>query len=276
MRDRILEVKNLSAGYGDRVIAKDISFSLYTGGIVSLIGPNGSGKTTILKTLAGFQKPLGGQIEIKGRSFDEVSQKEKSRIMSVMMTERMATDQMTVKDLVSIGRFPYTDMLGRLSDEDNKIVEDALNKVGLLDLSEKVYNDLSDGQKQRALLARAISQGPELMILDEPTSYLDIYHKLRFIDILKDLAKEEDIGILMSVHELEIAFEVSDRIMCLGEDGEFRMIGTPSEVFSDETISSLYNLDAGRLTKMYGGFLDAVQGEIVQDKTVQGEIVKER
>ena len=250
----VLRTEKLNAGYGDKIIAKDIEFSINPGEIVSLIGPNGSGKTTILKTVGGFNPAVSGEVYLGEKKLKDYSLSDKSKYMSVMMTERMSADLMTVRDMVSLGRFPYTDMLGRLSDEDKKIVDSALSKVGMTELEGHIYNDLSDGQKQRALLARAISQGPKLMLLDEPTSYLDIYHKIRFIDILKGLSKEEGISILMSVHELEIAYEISDRIVCLGSDGRLKAIGSPKEVFESGIISELYNLEPERLAKVYGGF----------------------
>ncbi len=255
---KVLRLENIDAGYGAHPIASDINFDLEAGEIVSLIGPNGSGKTTILKTIAGFIPALSGSIFFDGRNQKDYGLNEKSRYMSVMMTERMSTDQMTVRDMISLGRFPYTDMLGRLSESDKDIVEKSIARVDLESISDKIYNDLSDGQKQRALLARAISQEPKLLLLDEPTSYLDIYHKMKFIDILRSLARDNNVGILMSVHELEIAFEISDRIVCLGSDGRIKALGKPKDVFSHGIVKELYNLNEGRLESMYGGFLDAL------------------
>ncbi len=251
--DSILSIIDLKAGYNGKAIARDIDFTIEPGEIVSMIGPNGSGKTTILKTIAGFIPLIEGDILLAGKNLKDYSLSEKSKFMSVLMTERMSADLMTVKDMVSLGRFPYTDMMGKLRPEDLEIVEEALEKVGVKDLSEKVFNDLSDGQKQRVLLARSISQRPRLMLLDEPTSYLDIYHKIRFIDILKELSKSGNISILMSVHELEIAYEVSDKIACLGSDGELKAVGTPEEVFSKGIVSDLYDLKSERLAEIYGG-----------------------
>ncbi|MBQ6663122.1 MAG: ABC transporter ATP-binding protein [Firmicutes bacterium] len=261
MSQAILKTEALAAGYAGRIIAEQVGIQVCPGEIVALIGPNGSGKTTLLKTVAGFLEPIGGAVYLDGRDLSAFPRSEMARIMSVMMTERMATDQMTVRDVVSLGRYPYTGMLGRLTEKDQGIVDRALTRVGMTEFSERIFNDLSDGQKQRALLARSIAQEPKILLLDEPTSYLDIYHKLRFIDILKDLVSGEEMGVLMSVHELEIAYEISSRVVCLSADGHIKAFGTPQEVFSEQVINDLYQLEAGRLRSMYGGFLSAIKAE---------------
>lgn len=256
----ILKTSDLTTGYSGKVIAESVNFGVNGGEIVALIGPNGSGKTTILKTCAGFLEPIAGTVYLDGRALKEIPRGDTAKAMAIMMTERMATDQMTVREVVSLGRYPYTGILGRLSETDEEIVSSALSRVDMLDLDGRIFNSLSDGQKQRALLARAISQQPDIMLLDEPTSYLDIYHKLKFIDILRDLVSTEGISVLMSVHELEIAYEISDRVVCLGRDGKIKAFGTPQEVFSEEVVDELYGLEPGRLRKMYGGFLSAIKG----------------
>lgn len=162
---------------------------------------------------------------------------------------------------MSLGRYPYTGRLGILSQEDRCIVRETMDLVHVSEIADRDYREISDGQRQRVLLARAICQEPEIMILDEPTSYLDIRHKLEFLDLLRRLVSERQIGVIMSMHELELAHMTADRVVCISSEGKVVMTGRPDEVFRDEAISRLYGMEEGRVTELYSGFLRSIETE---------------
>lgn len=257
----IIRTEKLNAGYEQKIIVAGLEITVNRGEIITLIGPNGAGKSTVLKTIAGQLKPLGGKIFISDKDQSEYAQSEIAKLQSVMLTERMSSEKMTCEEVVSLGRYPYTGRLGILSAEDKRIVRESMDLVHVLELADRDYHAISDGQRQRVLLARAICQEPEIMILDEPTSYLDIRHKLEFLDLLRKLAGERNIGVIMSMHELELAHMISDRIICISGDGSLAMTGTPDEVFADSRISKLYGMPEGRLTELYAGFLRSITGD---------------
>ena len=253
-----LRTEKLDTGYDRHIVVAGVGIDIHRGEIVTLIGPNGAGKSTVLKTVAGQLAPLGGTVYINEQDASSYPAAEVSKFRAAMLTERMTSEQMTCSDVVSLGRYPYTGKLGILSDEDKLIVKESMDLVHVSELVDRDYHAISDGQRQRVLLARAICQEPQLMILDEPTSYLDIRHKLEFLDLLKSLVTGRNIGVIMSLHELELAHMISDRVICIDAEGSVVMTGTPDEVFTDASISSLYEIDTGRVTDLYSSFLKSV------------------
>ena len=180
---------HLTVGYDKKPLIKDICIGIEKGEIVTLIGPNGSGKSTILKSITRQLKLVGGNVEFDGKNLHELSFRELSTKMAVVLTERMKPELMTCHDIVATGRYPYTGRLGMLTREDEEKVEKAMRAVHAEELGGRDFNAISDGQRQRVLLARAICQEPEVIILDEPTSFLDIRHKLELLAILRRMAK---------------------------------------------------------------------------------------
>ena len=255
-KDRaVIRTEHLDSGYGRMVVVADAEISVKRGGILVLIGPNGAGKSTVLRTIAGQLEALGGAVYLDGSERSSLQTSEIARKQAVMLTDRKPAERMTCEEVVSLGRYPYTGRLGILSEEDRRIVRDSMELVHVSGLADREYDAVSDGQRQRVLLARAICQEPEIMILDEPTLYLDIRHKLEFIDILKTLVRDRKIGVIMSMHELELAYITADEILCIDSEGGICMSGRPDEVFSDRRLSSLYRLEEGRLSRLYSDFL---------------------
>ena len=255
-KDRaVIRTEHLDSGYGRRVVVADAEISVKRGEILVLIGPNGAGKSTVLRTIAGQLEAIGGTVYLDGSERSSIQASEIARKQAVMLTDRKPAERMTCEEVISLGRYPYTGRLGILSERDRHIVRDTMELVHVSDLAEREYDAISDGQRQRVLLARAICQEPEIMILDEPTSYLDIRHKLEFIDLLKSLARERNIGVIMSMHELELAYITADELLCIDSEGGICMSGKPDEVFSDRRLSSLYGLEEGRLRTLYADFL---------------------
>ena len=257
----VISTSALDTGYEKKVVVSGVEIEIRRGEIAALIGPNGAGKSTVLKTIAGQLDPLGGTVYIEGRARGEYNQSEIARMQAVMLTDRMPAEKMTCEEAVSLGRYPYTGRLGILSAEDRRIVRESMELVHVEELADRDYNAISDGQRQRVLLARAICQEPEIMILDEPTSYLDIRHKLEFLDLLRSLVEKRQIGVIMSMHELELAHMVADKVICISSEGRVEMTGTPDEVFADDAISRLYGMEEGRLTELYSGFLDSIRSK---------------
>ncbi len=238
----MLETENLAVGYGREILIDGINISLDRGKIVTLIGPNGSGKSTILKTLTRQIKKMGGSVSLLGKDAAFMKESQVARHVSMVMTERIKTECMTCREVVETGRFPYTGRLGFLSEEDKIQVDRALNLVHGQDIADRDFMKISDGQRQRIMLARAVCQDTEIIILDEPTSFLDMYYKIDLLKILWKLAREEGRLIFMSLHELELVKAVSDLIICT--DGKkITKIGSVREIFSGNFIQELYGLD---------------------------------
>lgn len=258
----VIRTEHLDSGYGHKVVVGGAEIIVHPGEIVTLIGPNGAGKSTVLKTIAGQLEPVAGTIFISEKERSSYTLTEIARKQAVMLTERKPAEKMTCEEVVSLGRYPYTGRLGILSDIDKKIVKDTMDLVHVTELADRSYDQISDGQRQRVLLARAICQEPEIMILDEPTSYLDIRHKLEFLDLLRSLTREKKIGVIMSMHELELAHLVADKVICISADGRIEMVGSPEDVFTDELISRLYSLGDGRLKEVYAGFVRSIERNI--------------
>lgn len=254
----VIRTERLSAGYEHKVIVRDAEILVRRGEIAVLIGPNGAGKSTVLKTIAGQLAPASGTIYLGERERSSYTLSELAKKEAVMLTERRPAERMTCEEVVSLGRYPYTGRLGILSEEDRRIVRETMELVHISELADRSYGRISDGQRQRVLLARAICQEPEIMILDEPTSYLDIRHKLEFIDLLKELVRERNIGVIMSMHELELAHMTADKVICIDSEGRIAMTGTPEDVITDGNISRLYGLEDGRLRKLYSEFTDSI------------------
>ncbi|MFQ7452410.1 MAG: ABC transporter ATP-binding protein [Flavonifractor plautii] len=221
------------------------------GGILCLIGPNGSGKSTILRSITRHLTKLGGVVAIGGRDLDGMSDKELARHVSVVLTDRIEPELMTCWEVVAAGRYPYTNHFGKLSREDQRIVEDSMARVNALELREQRFTELSDGQKQRVLLARALCQQPEVIVLDEPTSYLDIRHKIESLDILREMTASRGLSVVLSLHEVDLATKLADVVVLVKDNAIFRC-GAPEDVLDDDTIRQLYDIHDGSFNLLLG------------------------
>lgn len=259
--DNIISTERLSVGYSKRTVIDGVDISVNSGEILTLVGPNGAGKTTLLKTLVRQLAPLSGSVVVCGKNFDDMNGAEFSRNVSALMTERLHTELMTCRDVVSQGRYPHTGRLGILSENDRRAVDSALELVGAAELADLDIRRISDGQRQRVLLARAICQEPQLLVMDEPTSFLDIRHKLEFFSVLKKLVREQGVAVIMSLHELDLAQKISDSVLCVS-NGKPDRFGTPEEVFEERYIQQLFGVTNGSFNDKFGSVeLSRVCGE---------------
>ena len=243
MADFYFQLKDLAVGYHGNPLIRDINIGIDKGEIVTLIGPNGSGKSTILKSITRQLKLIGGTVFFDDTSLMELSYKELSSKMAVVLTERIKTELMNCHDIVATGRYPYTGRLGILTKRDEELVEEAMEAVHAQEL------------------ARAICQEPEILILDEPTSFLDVKHKLELLAILEKMAREKKMTVIMSLHEIDLAQKVSDKIVCVqGEN--ISHFGKPEEVFQEEIIRDLYGITNGSFDPRFGSIeLPGIKGE---------------
>ena len=252
MAEEILRTEHLNVGYGQHVVVNDVEIKAFAGQIQTLIGPNGAGKSTILKTLIRQIAPLSGKVYLRNADVYTLSEKQIAQQVSVVLTTRPNVELMTCRDIVCSGRYPFTGSLGILSAKDQEIVDESMELVRVSDLAEKDFNNISDGQRQRVMLARAICQQPRLLIMDEPTSFLDIKHKLDFLYLLGNLVKSRQIAVILSLHELEFAQRFSDTIYCV-DNNVIDRAGSPEEIFQGDYIEKLYKVEHGTYNVLFGG-----------------------
>ncbi|MCI8870393.1 MAG: cobalamin biosynthesis protein CbiD [Lawsonibacter sp.] len=250
----MIRTENLSVGYGKTPLIEDICLRLRPGQIVTLIGPNGSGKSTILKTVIGQLAPIRGMVFLDGRAMGALSPLEIAQKLAVLMTGRVRPELMTCWDVAAMGRCPYTGRLGILSAGDREKVREALSLVHGEELAPLPFTEISDGQRQRVMLARALCQEPEVIVLDEPTTFLDIRYKLELLAVLKEMAQERKLAVLLSLHELELAEKISDCVVCV-HNGKIERIGPPEEIFTADYIKKLFDIqtDDSELFVFRGG-----------------------
>ncbi len=229
----ILSTHNLTVGYRTlrtrKPVAQDIQAELHRGELVCIIGPNGAGKSTLLRTLAGLQKPLSGTVELQSENIARWSQQKLARTVSIVLTERVSGGLLTGQELVALGRHPYTSWVGGFSVHDEAVVQWAIQAVGADELANRQVNELSDGERQKIMIARALAQEPALLILDEPTAFLDLPRRVEIMHLLKRLAHETERAILLSTHDLDLALRQADRIWLLNNKGELT-IGSPEDL----------------------------------------------
>lgn len=206
-------LQSLSIGYSHKVIAADINAQIKGGELTCLIGRNGTGKSTLMRTLAGFLKPLGGSALLDGHDVSRLSPAERSHLISVVLTDRVDVDGMRVKDLVSVGRQPYTGFFGKMSSDDEEVVNKAIADVGMTDFASRQVNSLSDGERQKVMIAKALAQQTPVILLDEPTAFLDYPSKKEMFQMLSQLCHEQGKAVLVSTHDLDIALPIADSVI---------------------------------------------------------------
>ncbi|CAA7603230.1 Putative ABC transporter [Acididesulfobacillus acetoxydans] len=248
----VIQTQELAVGYGGRTVVGDINLEALKGQFICLLGPNGSGKSTIIRTLSGLLRPLGGCVYLKGEHLNAIEPRELAKTMAVVLTERLSPGLIKVFDLVAMGRYPYTDFFGRLTGKDREKTREALGLVDAGRLADRYFNELSDGEKQKVLMARALVQEPEVLILDEPTSHLDLKHRLEVMAILRRLTQEKGITVILSLHEVDMALK-SCELVILVKDGKILASGAPEEILSDERVAELYDIDCANFSNCLGG-----------------------
>jgi iron complex transport system ATP-binding protein len=237
----ILKTKSLSIGYEGKTVVSDINVTLNEGDIIALVGPNGAGKSTLFKTFSTHIKPVGGTIELFGKDLLAISPKERAKLLGIVLTERPDDMFMKVYDVVAAGRYPYTGMFGKLSDNDEKEIKVSLELVGVNHLIDRVFNTLSDGEKQKVMIAKAIAQNTPIIMLDEPTAFLDYPSKIELFSLLKKLAKEQHKAILFSSHDLELLLRYTDNLWIIAKNQPFAA-GKSSELLKNNVIKKYFNL----------------------------------
>ena len=238
-----IAIKDLAIGYPGKnsikVVAEGITDTLRSGYLTCLLGENGAGKSTLLRTLAGFQPALGGYLEIMGKALGQYKEKELATVIGVVLTERTNLQNMTVEELVGMGRSPYTGFWGRLNAEDRKKVAGAMDLVGIGSLSSRMVQTLSDGERQKVMIAKALAQETPVIFLDEPTAFLDYPSKVEILHLLHRLATEMDKTIFLSTHDLELALQKADRLWLMGK-GRGVVAGTPEDLAMDGTLDTFF------------------------------------
>lgn len=253
----ILEANNLTVGYKSKhrnfPLLIDADFSLKKGKIYTILGENGIGKSTLIYSLCGIKKPLSGNVFLEGKNINNYSQKELSRKISIVLTDRYPIDYMTVFDFVSMGRIPHTGFYGSLSSNDYKIIEKSINLVGLQSKSTQLIDSLSDGEYQKALIARALTQETPIVIMDEPASYLDFPSRIALMSLIKELANKSNKTILLSLHQIDLAIDFSDYIF-LFTSNKTLIKGTPEDLILEGKFDNLFLSDGISFDKTDGNY----------------------
>ena len=251
MKEFLCETQELAIGYGKTPLASGIALRANPGQILVLVGPNGAGKSTLLKTLAGQLAPLGGTVLLDGQDLTAYTGTARAQKLALMLPHTRRTELTTCFEFAAAGRIPYTGRLGILSDADRQAVQDALEIAGAAHLADRDFNCISDGQRQRVLLARAICQQPKVLLLDEPTSFLDIKGKIELLTILQKLAHEQGLAVIVSLHELDMAQKIADAVVCVFPDHVSGVL-TPDAAFAPDNIRALYALSEEQYTALFG------------------------
>ncbi len=234
----IVLAENLTIGYTPKVVSEKIDFQLNQGDLCAIVGVNGVGKSTLLRTLAGLQPKLSGSIQINDSNLESYTSSKLARELSVVLTEQPASKNLTVQELIALGRQPYTNWIGTLNEEDKKQVQESLTSFLLEDLQYSRCHELSDGQLQRVLIARAMAQNTPLILLDEPTTHLDLYHKVQILKLLQELAHRKQKTIIFTTHEIDLAIQLCDKILIL--DGAENPFGAPCELIEQKHFERLF------------------------------------
>lgn len=224
-----IKLSDVTTGYKHKPVTRDINAYLQAGELTCMLGPNGAGKSTLLKTLSAFIPPLSGEISIDGKNLSQISAGMLARSIAVVLTQRPSTMNMTVEELVAVGRSPYTSFFGGLHAVDKKEVEKSISLVGIDDLRRRNVNTLSDGERQKALIAKALAQQTKIIFLDEPTAFLDYPSKVEIMKLLYTIAREENKTVFMSTHDLELALQIADKIWLLDKVRGLQ-IGIPEDL----------------------------------------------
>jgi iron complex transport system ATP-binding protein len=235
----MLIITSLSVAYGKRIILKDISLNVAAGEIVAVIGPNGAGKTTLIRSVSGTLPIKTGQIQVKGRDVAELSVAQRARHLAVVPQARQMGGAYSVAQAIMMGRTAYMGWLGRESDADQRAVQTAIVRTCLEGFEERAIAQLSGGEQQRVLLARALAQDTPVLLLDEPTNHLDLQHQTSLLSLVKQLTREKNLAVLMAIHDLNLVSSFADKVALL-VDGELQKFGTPQEVLQAEHISAAY------------------------------------
>ncbi len=228
-----LRAQRLAVGYRQRgralTVLENLDLEIRPGELVCLLGPNGTGKSTLLRTLSKLQPPLAGSIEVGGASLRRMSAGDLARRLGVVLTDRVTIGALSARRVVELGRYPHLDWWGRLRDRDHRVVDWALKSTGALDLADRDINELSDGERQRVMIARALAQEPVMLILDEPTAFLDVPARVALFGLLRQLARDEQLAIVVSTHDLELALRAADAVWLIGKDAQLAR-GAPEDV----------------------------------------------
>ena len=241
VEDKLFEVKNISFSYNDEEIFSDISFSIGSGGVLCILGPNGTGKTTLIKCLNGLHDIDSGDILINGKNIKKLSFREISKHVGYIPQSHIPSFPFKVFDVVLMGRAPYLNLTDSPKENDVKIANDALKTLGIENLKDKEYTNLSGGERQLVFLARVLCQKPDMLILDEPTSHLDFGNQIKLLEIIDNLAKS-GLSIIMSSHFPDHAFLSSTKVAIM-KDKRFIDFGTPEDVVTEENLKKAYSID---------------------------------
>lgn len=237
----MLVIKNLSVAFGSRPILTDINLEIRTGQVMAIIGPNGAGKSTLIRAMSGVVPQRSGKVTFKSHNLLALSPAQRARLLAVVPQARELPGDYTVAQTVLLGRTPYLNFLGIASPQDYELVRQALESTQLADMADRLVGELSGGEQQRVLLARALAQDTPLLLLDEPTTHLDLQHQSSLLNLVRRLAREKDLAVLMVLHELNHASLYADQVALLA-GGRITAVGTPSQVLTSDLLTSVYKV----------------------------------
>ncbi|AWX43079.1 Polar-amino-acid-transporting ATPase [Flagellimonas maritima] len=247
-----ISVENLAIGYKSTVVAKQINFSLESGELCAMVGANGVGKSTLLRTLGNLQPNLSGTMTIDEKNLTSYTSLELAQKLSLVLTEQPASKNLTVEELIALGRQPYTNWIGTLTKKDKSQIEESLSTFLLNDLRYRKCHELSDGQLQRVLIARAMAQDTPIIVLDEPTTHLDLFHKVQILKLLQQLAHEKRKTIVFTTHEIDLAIQLCDKILIL--DGAENPFGEPCQLIEQKCFERLFPSEMVHFDAKTGSF----------------------
>jgi iron complex transport system ATP-binding protein len=248
---KMIKTVDLDVGHDHRTVVAGINLEAMPGQMIAVLGPNGAGKSTILKSLSALLAPIQGAIYVGGQELMRMKRSTLSKTLAVVLTDRLNAGFLTAFEVAAMGRYPHTGFFGKLTGADKEAVWECLRTVNALDLAERYFNQLSDGEKQKIMLARALAQEPNLIILDEPTTHLDVKHKLDVMAILRKLSREKGITVIFSLHEIDLALKSCDMAI-LVKDGKIMNVGSPEKLGNHETFAALFDIESAGFSAFMG------------------------